>query len=174
MGFSSEKDQEEKGHFTQSLEAIWGDKRTRIRFPSACLPALLSPWKLCPWIEHQPSRTVYLYIPLSYRRFYSFNPFWLLRLSSNKPEKVLLFHLFVNAFLFTLYIITIADILLSLSFLSLSSIHLFSVSLHVYLASHTYLPASLSTCLPLTAQAHFCQTTTSHCARCLSSVLLSW
>ena len=38
MGFSAEKDQEEKGHFTQSLEAIWGDKRTRIRFPSACLP----------------------------------------------------------------------------------------------------------------------------------------
>lgn len=86
MGFRAEKDQEEKDHFTQSLEAIWGDKRSRIWFPSACLPFC------CP--ENYAHRSAISHFLSLNPSFFSFSsliftlsvPIWSLMFSTNTPK----------------------------------------------------------------------------------------
>lgn len=173
MRFSSEKDQEEKGHFTQSLEAIRGDKRDQDPVP-LCMSALLLPWKVStnrkgemPGVPSLYPSFFPLYLPVI-NRFDCLSAFTQ-EIFTPTSFVLLLFHLIPRH---VPYQHVHPPSFIPISLFILTPIHLFSIA--TCLVSHIYLPASPSTCLPLAAQHHFCPSTKSHCAWWLSSSLLSW
>lgn len=151
MGFRTEKDQEEKAHFRLSLEAIWGDKWTRILFPFAWLP-FCCPEKLCLQIVYQLPLYIYSSLCLSYD--FTLSLFiWLFMLLIYQRNllcsNLSLFHLVTKPLCCSylnwdhhtsFYLISFSCLLLSLSFF----FHECFLFLFLY---HSYLSACQPVCL---------------------------